>query len=120
MSHLLECDEGISGRAISNKILAFLSSHGLDPTKLRGQAYDGAGNMFGRVNGTAALITKDYLLALYIHCDSHNLNLAIAKSLDEGSVRNMIGIVNRVGIFFGALPKKQKKPFPTHSQNQQP
>ncbi len=86
-------------------ILTFLGSHGLNPTKLRGQAYDGAGKMSGRVNGTAALITKDYPLALYLHCAYHNLNLAVVKFLDETSVRNMIEIVNRVGIFFGAHPK---------------
>ena len=37
---------------------------GLDPINLRGQAYDGAGNMAGSVNGTAALINAQYPLAL--------------------------------------------------------
>ena len=48
----VECDCGITGRALADKILTFLSSHGLDPFKLRGQAYDGSGNMSG---STAAL-----------------------------------------------------------------
>ena len=34
----VECDCGITGRALADKILTFLSSHGLDPSKLRGQA----------------------------------------------------------------------------------
>ena len=51
----IECDCGITGRAIAEKILTFLSILGLDPANLRGQAYDGAGNMSGSVNGTAAL-----------------------------------------------------------------
>ena len=81
----------------------------LDPSKLRGQAYDGAGNMSGSLNGTAALISNDNPLALYLHCASHSLNLAVVKSLDETSVRNMIGVVNRVSIFFSAHPKRQRK-----------
>ena len=102
----IECDCGITGRALAEKILSFLSTLGLDPTNLRGQAYDGAGNMSGRVNGTAAV---QYPLALYLHRTSHSLNLAVVKSLDETSVRNMIGIVNRVSIFFSAHPKRQRK-----------
>ena len=76
---------------------------------MRGQAYDGAGNMSGSLNGTAALISKDNPLALYLHCASHSLNLAVVKSLDEASVRNMTGVVNRVSIFFSAHPKRQRK-----------
>ena len=105
----VECDCGITGRALASKILQFFSSHGLDPSKLRGQAYDGAGNMSGHLNGTAALISNDYPLALYLHCASHSLNLAVVTSLDERNVRNMIGIVNRVSIFFSAHPKRQRK-----------
>ena len=105
----IECDCGITGRALANKILTFLSSHGLDPSKLCGQAYDVAGNMSGSLNGTATLISNDYLLAFYLHCASHCLNLAVVKSLDETSVRNMIGVVNRVSIFFSAHPKRQRK-----------
>ena len=81
----IECDCGITGRALAEKILSFLSTLGLDPTNLRGQAYDRAGNniMSGSVNGTAALISSQYPLALYLHCASHSLNLAVVKSLDE-------------------------------------
>ena len=88
----IECDCGITGRALANIILTFLSSHGflsshrLDPSKLRGQAYHGAGNMSGNLSGTAAVISNDYPLALYLHCASHSLNLAVVKSLDETSV----------------------------------
>ena len=94
---------------VDEKILSFLSTLGLDPTNLRGQAYDGAGNMSGSTNGTAALISSQYPLALYLHCASHSLNLAVVKSLDKTGVRNMIGIVNRVSIFFSAHPKRQRK-----------
>ena len=60
-------------------------------------------------SSTAALIFKDNPLALYLHCTSYSLNLAVVKSLDEASVRNMIGVVNGVSIFFSAHPKRQRK-----------
>ena len=104
----LECDTGITGRCLADKIITTLQSYGLDLTKLRGQAYDGAGNMAGSVRGTAALITAQYPLALYLHCASHCLNLAVVKSLQVTSVRNMMGVVDRVYVFFAAHPKRQR------------
>ena len=103
-----ECDTGITGRHLADRILGSLSSYGLDPINLRRQAYDGAGNMAGLVNGTAALITAQYPLALYLHCTSHCLNLAVVKSLQVTSVRNMMGVINRAYQFFAAHPKRQR------------
>ncbi len=56
---VIECDCGVTGSAIAAKILTFLTSHGLDISKLCGQAYDGAGNTSGSLRGTEALITKE-------------------------------------------------------------
>ena len=53
---------------------------------IRGQAFDGAGNMAGSVNGAAALITAQYPLALYLHFTSHYLNLAVVNSVQVTSV----------------------------------
>ena len=50
---------------------SFLEEHGLDPNKLRGQGYDGAGNMSGKTNGAASIISSDYPLAICIHYASH-------------------------------------------------
>ena len=109
LSTILECDSGITGQALADKMLSFLSSHKVDPKKLRGQAYDGAGNMSGKTNGAADIIASQFPLALYLHCSSHCLNLSVVKSLEEASIRNMIGIVNSVSIFFAAHPKRQRK-----------
>ena len=54
----LECDSGITGQALADKMLGFLSSHKLDPNKMCGQAYDGAGNMSDKSNGAAAVISS--------------------------------------------------------------
>ena len=40
----LECDNGNLGQVLAEMMLTFLRKHDLDPTKLRGQGYDGAGN----------------------------------------------------------------------------
>ena len=89
-------------------MLSFVSKH-LDPSKMRGQAYDGASNMSGKTNGAASRISAQYPLALYTHCASHCLNLAVVASFEGTSVHNMIGVVNRLYVFFFAHPKCQKK-----------
>ena len=84
-----------------------LISYDLDLSKLQGQRYDGAGNMACPIWGTAALFTAQYPITLYLHCASHSLNPAVVKSLQVTSLRNMMGIVNRVSVFF-AHPKRQR------------
>ena len=64
--------------------------------------------MAGSVNSTAALIQNEYPLAIYLHCASHCLNLAVVKSCEVTSVRNMMGVVGRVHQFFPAHLKRQK------------
>ena len=88
----LECDSGITGKALADKMLGFLRNH-LDPSKMHGQAYDGASNMSGKTNGAAARISSQYPLALYTHCTSYCFNLAVVASFEEVSVHNMISVV---------------------------
>ena len=58
----LECDSGITGKALADKMLGFVRNH-LGSSKIRGQAYDGASNMSGKTNGAAARIYSQYPLA---------------------------------------------------------
>ena len=51
----------------NKKQLTFLRSQRVNLSKMRGQAYDGAGNMAGKTNGAAALISAEYPSALYLH-----------------------------------------------------
>ena len=88
----LECDSGIAGKALADKMLGFIRIH-LDPSKMRSQAYNGASNMSGKTNRAAARISSQYPLTLYTHCTSHCLNLAVVASFEEVSVHNMIGVV---------------------------
>ena len=45
--------------------------------KCRGQAYDGAANMSGHLNGVAARVKKEQNSALHVHCLAHSLNLCL-------------------------------------------
>ena len=71
------CDTGVTGRVLADKILEALQEYGLDVANIRGQAYDGAGNMAGKCRGAAACIQSACPKAVYIHCAAHTLNLCV-------------------------------------------
>ena len=66
---------------------AVLDCH-LDPTRIRGQAYDGASSMSGKYKICAAVIERKYPKAKYTHCCSHVLNLAVVKACSLIQVQN--------------------------------
>ena len=82
--------------------MEFVHGGGLDLSELHVQAYNGASNMLGRTRGTVGIIT------LYLYCASHCLNLAVVKSLQVTSIRNMIGVIERVYWLFSAHSKHQQ------------
>ena len=66
----LDCDSGITGKALADKVLGFIRNQ-LDPSKMHGQAYDGAGNMSWNPNGAAARISSQYPLTFTSFAISH-------------------------------------------------
>ena len=84
-----------------------LRKHDLDPSKMRGQAYDGAGNMSSKTNGAAACILPISSCSLRSLC--FPLNLAVVSSLEEVRVCNMIGVVNQVLLFFSQTTEKAQR-----------
>ena len=86
--HVKECRisfmhlERTNATMISRKILESLSdpSISLDPSNIRGQAYDGASVMSSGKEGVQAKIKETSPLALYTHCYAHCLNLSIAAT----------------------------------------
>ena len=103
----LACKDGVSGEVLSALILSSLQKHGLDIKLLRGQGYDGAGAMAGRVSGVAARIREQCPLAFYVHCFSHKLNLVIVNTCQVQSVRNAMGVISKIAFFFENSPKRQ-------------
>ncbi len=45
----LECNSGTTGESLTDQLLSFIINH-LDPSKMRGQAYDGVSNMTGKTD----------------------------------------------------------------------
>ena len=91
---------------ISRKILESLSdpSISLDPSNIRGQAYDGASVMRSGKEGVQAKIKEINPLALFTHCYAHCLNLSIATSCKLSEVRNLIGQINEAYLFLNNSP----------------
>uniref|UniRef100_H3BG50 HAT C-terminal dimerisation domain-containing protein n=1 Tax=Latimeria chalumnae TaxID=7897 RepID=H3BG50_LATCH len=86
----------LTGRNMSDNILKFLASvgdHGLKLSDMHGQGYDEASNMLGRVQ-------DQYPTALYLHCMSHSLNLALTKCCSVAAIRNFLGTVSDICTFF--------------------
>ena len=77
------CKNGVSGEAIANTIQDFLRDRRLPIGDCRGQGYDRAGNMAGRLSGAAARIQAVQDKAIYVHCNSHILNLCVASCCKE-------------------------------------
>ena len=78
-----ELDEGVTGEAIANTIEKAIADCHLDHYKIWGQAYDGASSMSGQYKGCAAILQRKYPQAVYSHCCSHVLNLAIVNSCNS-------------------------------------
>ena len=82
----IHCKEGFYGKNLSDSILSTLADPGLDIYNCRGQGYDGAGAVAGRINGCSAHILRLNDKALYCHCSSHRLNLAISSACTVQSI----------------------------------
>ena len=101
--------ESCTGEAICNAIVHALTSLQLDPKMCRAQTYDGAGNMAGCQNGCAKNFEDVSPRALYFHCASHELNLALSHASKVPEISNMVCTLKSVGIFFKYSPKRQRE-----------
>lgn len=66
---------------ICSCILDVLQRFNLSVENLRGQCYDGAAVMAGRVSGVASRILAIEPRAIFTHCQMHSLNLAVQDYL---------------------------------------
>ena len=98
--------ERITGEILANEIKAVLQGKGLQLSQLRGQGYDGAANMSSNIAGVQGRMKQDAPLAVYIHCNSHALNLVISKSCSLQSIKLAVDKVKAVCLFFQNSPKR--------------
>ena len=98
--------ERTSGAAISKAILETLGNLNIPIQDCRGQGYDGAAAMSSGRVGAQAEIRKQAPKPIYTHCAGHCLRLVIVHACVLTPVRNMIGKVKEVYIFFNYSPKR--------------
>ena len=61
--------------------------------------------------GVQSVIREKNHLALYTHCSSHLLNLAICTASKLQQIRNLVGfngLINEIYLFFHNSPKRQR------------
>lgn len=73
----------------------------------RGQAYDGASNMLGHINGVAACMQKEEPSAIYVHCLAHCINLCLqVLGRQVAPVRDSLELVREVSQLIRFSPKR--------------
>ena len=93
------------GKTLFILIKSVLQDLGLNVKSMVGQCYDGAANMSGVKKGVAARMQE--IVAVYVHCYAHRLNLALQDTLEANIVlRNAPGVVQSLHHFFHS-PKRE-------------
>ena len=72
--------------------MLLLQRNGIDLSKCRTQAYDGASSMSSKASGAVSVVKKEQPLAEYTHCRNHILNLAISYACKNESIRKIYTI----------------------------
>jgi len=98
--------ESTSSQNLADILLTTFNSCGININNLRGQGYDGTAAMSGKFKGVQEYIIEKYPTALYVHCVSHSLNLALSNAVDLVPIRNSFGVIEKVYTFFNT-PKRQ-------------
>lgn len=83
-----------------------MKSFGIEIKYLRGQGYDGAAAMSGKLNGVRSHISQLHPMATYVHCAAHTFNLVVSKSCDIQAIRNCLGTIGKIRDFF-VYPKRK-------------
>ena len=98
--------ERITGEKIAEGILGFLKENHIPVVNMCGHGYDGASNMSSAGVGVQGRILKEALLATYVHCYGHCLNLVISKSCALPHIHNVIDRLKNCCHYFLNSPKQ--------------
>lgn len=83
------------------------NKHKLSLSKLRGQCYDGASNVSGKISGLQMRIREEEPRALFVHCNAHNLNLVVQDAIEKVLLaRKFIGTIKDLITFVRDSPKR--------------
>ncbi|XP_060198389.1 uncharacterized protein LOC132627207 isoform X2 [Lycium barbarum] len=103
--------------SLKEAIVNLLAQHSLSLSYVRGQCYDGASNMQGRINGLKMLIKQESRSAHSVHCFAHQLQLSLVavskKCVEVGELVLLVSsILNMLGASFKRMDEyreSQKK-----------
>lgn len=97
----------VTGEGLAQTLITTCKELSINFDFLRGQGYDGASAMSGKFQGCASRVMVHYPSALYVHCASHCLNLAIGDACSIPAIRNSIGSIKEIIFFFRCSAKRQ-------------
>ena len=99
--------EQTNGATLTATLKNGLICNGLQISKCHGQAYDGASNMSGHLNGVAARIQKEQPKAHYVHCVAHSLNLCLQDCGHKcTTIREALTVTTELASIIRASPKR--------------
>lgn len=102
----LEC-ERITDAVLAGKITDALERYGLEIENVRGQGYNGLANMWFMRKGLAGGVLAENYLAIYSHCSSHKLHLAIVSCCSVSVIRHDSDM-GKLAWFFNNSPKRHR------------
>ena len=100
--------ERITGQVLGKAILKWLREHGISPSDMRGQHYDGASNMSGARLGVKTVVQEAAPKAMYFYCAAHRLNLSVVSACRIQAFKNAESYVGEIARFFNFSAKRQR------------
>ncbi|XP_026389839.1 zinc finger MYM-type protein 1-like [Papaver somniferum] len=112
----IQCVKNTCVVTLKKGITDILNRYNLPIENMRGQGYDGANNMRGRVNGLKALFLKDCKYAYYVHCFAHRLQLALVHTAEKNGrlwdffsmLNNIVNLVTASSLRLGSFQDAQE------------
>jgi hypothetical protein len=101
--------QGHSGQELADRLLQFLTTHGIEIADCRGQSYDNASNMSGKYSGMQAIMRQHCELADYVPCAAHSLNLVGQSAASSCQLAvGFFDFLQRLYSFFAASTHRWK------------
>ncbi|XP_065584376.1 52 kDa repressor of the inhibitor of the protein kinase-like [Artemia franciscana] len=101
-----EKEPTVNGKVVGQLVLSLLEEMGLNLLDSVGIGTDGCAIMVSNNYGTVVEIQKKAKNASHCPCFNHALNLSLSRSSAVSSIRNAIGIIKEVVVFFNASAKR--------------
>ncbi|CAF1174859.1 unnamed protein product [Rotaria sordida] len=93
---------------IAKAIATFIQTSDLKIEKIRGQGYDGANVVAGKLGGVQKLIKDIVPRANYFHCSNHSLDLVLAEACTLQLIKMFFGVIKSVINFINASPNRKR------------